>query len=163
VKTICEVDTNARNPILKVLTTEQSSSYKRKVFRQKVRSTKRHIVEQLERCSIEYKRQLDERTAHFRQAIKALDEEIRNVQILFIQAYKRYERTFTFKGPFVSSSHLNEHVSNFAAVSTQVRVTLWKDNKLLMNKDRQFLVKLLRPEDRSDRCVFFQRKKCSSL
>ena len=98
---------------------------------------------------------MDERTAHFRQAIKALDEEIRNVQILFIQAYKKYERGQLRRdaNEIISCSHLNEHVSNFAAVSTQVHVTLWKDNKLLMNKDRQYLVKLLRPEDRSDRCV----------
>ncbi len=45
-------------------------------------------------------------------------------------------------------SHLNEHVSNFGAVSTQVRVTLWKDNRLYMNKDKQYLLKLMRPEDR---------------
>ncbi len=45
-------------------------------------------------------------------------------------------------------SHLNEHVSNFGAVSTQVRVTLWKEDRLYMNKDKQYLLKLMRPEDR---------------
>lgn len=38
---------------------------------------------------LEYKRELDRKTAEFNQKIKALDEEIRNVQILFIQAYKK--------------------------------------------------------------------------
>ena len=51
------------------------------------------------------------------------------------------------KHPF--HSHLNEHVSNFAAVSTQVNVTLWKDDRLMKLKDGKYLVKLLRPEDRS--------------
>jgi hypothetical protein len=32
---------------------------------------------------------LEEKTAEFRQEINALDEEIRNVQILFIEAYKK--------------------------------------------------------------------------
>jgi hypothetical protein len=45
-------------------------------------------------------------------------------------------------------SHLDEHVSNFAAVSTQVRVTLWKEDKLYRDKDKQYLLKLIRPEDR---------------
>lgn len=44
-------------------------------------------------------------------------------------------------------SHLNEHISNFGAVSTQVRVTLWKEDFLYKNKDRQYPVKLMRPED----------------
>ena len=44
-------------------------------------------------------------------------------------------------------SHLQEHVSNFGAVSTQVRVTLWKEESFYMNKDKQYLVKLMRPED----------------
>jgi hypothetical protein len=39
---------------------------------------------------IDYKRELEEKTAQFRQEINALDEEIRNVQILFIEAYKKY-------------------------------------------------------------------------
>ncbi|UJR37805.1 hypothetical protein I4U23_030495 [Adineta vaga] len=80
----------------------------------------------------QYKKELDEKTAQFQQEIKALDEEIRNVQILFIEAYK---------------NHLNEHVSNFGAVATQVRVTLWKEDHLYMNKDKQYLLKLMRPED----------------
>ncbi len=41
--------------------------------------------------SIEYKKELEEKTAQFRQEINALDEEIRNVQILFIEAYKKYK------------------------------------------------------------------------
>ena len=44
-------------------------------------------------------------------------------------------------------SHLNEHISNFGAVSTQVRVTLWKEDFLYKNKDKQYAVKLMRPED----------------
>jgi hypothetical protein len=36
-----------------------------------------------------YKEQLNRLTAEFRHAIHVLDEEIRNVQILFIQAYKK--------------------------------------------------------------------------
>lgn len=40
-------------------------------------------------CLVEYKRQLEEKTAAFRRDINALDEEIRNVQILFIEAYKK--------------------------------------------------------------------------
>ncbi|CAF4272216.1 unnamed protein product, partial [Rotaria sp. Silwood2] len=83
----------------------------------------------------QYKRELDEKTAQFRQEINSLDEEIRNVQILFIQAYK---------------NHLEEHVSNFGAVSTQVRVTLWKGDDLYTNKDKQFPIKLMRPEDRME-------------
>lgn len=39
---------------------------------------------------LDYKRELEETTKQHRQAIQVLDEEIRNVQILFIQAYKRY-------------------------------------------------------------------------
>jgi hypothetical protein len=38
---------------------------------------------------VEYKKQLDEKTAEFRREIDALDEEIRNVQVLFIEAYKK--------------------------------------------------------------------------
>jgi hypothetical protein len=53
-----------------------------------------------------------------------------------------------FKNKIFSFSHLNEHVSNFDAVSTQVRVTLWKEDRLYMNKDKQYLLKLMRPEDR---------------
>jgi len=78
---------------------------------------------------------LEEKTAQYRQEINALDDEIRNVQILFIEAYK---------------NHLNEHVSNFGAVSTQVRVTLWKEDRLYMTKDKQYLLKLMRPEDRME-------------
>ncbi|CAF1152309.1 unnamed protein product [Adineta ricciae] len=80
----------------------------------------------------EYKKELDEKTEQFKREINALDEEIHNVQILFIEAYK---------------NHLNEHISNFGAVSTQVRVTLWKEDFLYKNKDKQYAVKLMRPED----------------
>lgn len=83
----------------------------------------------------QYKRELEKRTNEFHQKIKALDEEIRNVQILFLQAYK---------------SHLTEHISNFGAVSTQIHVTLWKEDRLYKTKDKQYPVKLMRPEDRMD-------------
>ena len=36
----------------------------------------------------EYEKVLKEKTNQFRQELNALDKEIRNVQILFIQAYK---------------------------------------------------------------------------
>lgn len=49
-----------------------------------------------------------------------------------------------------SSRHLAEHISNFGAVSTQIRVTLWKEDRLYKTKDKQFPVKLMRPEDRFD-------------
>lgn len=45
-------------------------------------------------------------------------------------------------------SHLKEHVSNFGAVSTQIRVTLWKEDNLYKNKDKQYPMILMRPEDR---------------
>ncbi|CAM4895611.1 unnamed protein product [Rotaria socialis] len=83
----------------------------------------------------EYKNNLDELTIKFKDDIKKLDEEIRNVQVLFIQAYK---------------NHLNEHVSNFGAVSTQVRVTLWKEDHFFKNKDNQYPIILMRPEDRME-------------
>lgn len=38
---------------------------------------------------LEYKKELEKRTNEFNQKIKALDEEIRNVQVLFLQAYKQ--------------------------------------------------------------------------
>ena len=48
----------------------------------------------------------------------------------------------------ISVRHLNEHISNFGAVSTQVRVTLWKEDRLYMTKEKQYVLKLMRPEDR---------------
>lgn len=53
------------------------------------------------------------------------------------------------------SSHLTEHISNFGAVSTQIRVTLWKEDHLYRTKDKQYPVKLMRPEDRLD--YFFKK------
>ncbi|CAF5093519.1 unnamed protein product, partial [Rotaria sp. Silwood1] len=44
--------------------------------------------------------------------------------------------------------HLAQHISNFGAVSTQVRVTLWKEDRLYTDKDKQFPIRLMRPEDR---------------
>lgn len=84
----------------------------------------------------------------------ALDEEIRKVQNLFIEAYKEWI-IWKIKNKSLIKilkyayyfSHLQEHVSNFSAVSTQVHVTLWKEDRLLLNKDKTYLMKLMRPED----------------
>ncbi|CAF1281855.1 unnamed protein product [Adineta steineri] len=112
---------------------DMRSRYKRK--KADIEQTFNRAIVELQEKKLpkeQYKRELEEKTDQFRQEINGLDEEIRNVQILFIEAYK---------------NHLIEHVSNFGAVSTQVRVTLWKDDHLYMNRDGQYLLKLMRPED----------------
>ncbi|CAF3481580.1 unnamed protein product [Rotaria sp. Silwood1] len=115
---------------------DMRSRYKRK--KHDIESAYNRAIVELQEKKLskeQYKKELDEKTAQFHQEINALDEEIRNVQILFIQAYK---------------NHLAQHISNFGAVSTQVRVTLWKEDRLFMDKDKQFPIKLMRPEDRME-------------
>ncbi|CAF0991572.1 unnamed protein product [Rotaria sp. Silwood1] len=115
---------------------DMRSRYKRK--KHDIESAYNRAIVELQEKKLskeQYKKELDEKTAQFHQEINALDEEIRNVQILFIQAYK---------------NHLAQHISNFGAVSTQVRVTLWKEDRLYTDKDKQFPIRLMRPEDRME-------------
>ncbi|CAF0876405.1 unnamed protein product, partial [Didymodactylos carnosus] len=80
-----------------------------------------------------YQLQREEHMNLFRQQIQLLEDDQRQVQILFIQAYKE---------------HLKTHVSNFSAIGTLVKVTLLKNNQLYMGKDNQYLTKQLRLEDK---------------